>query len=136
MAVVPRLKGAAAERVRDPRLDFFRGMGMFIILVAHMPGNALAEAIPARFGFSDATEIFVFCSGVASAFAFAPIFDAVGWVTGTARILLRVWQVYWAHIAVFVTIIAVLAGADRFAGTDAYLRHDLNLWPFLDHPAA
>jgi len=55
---------ARATSTRDPRLDVFRGIAMFIILVAHIPGNAWTGWIPARFGFSDATEIFVFCSGM------------------------------------------------------------------------
>ena len=123
-----------AKRPRDPRLDVFRGIGMLIILVAHIPGNAWADWIPARFGFSDATEIFVFCSGVASALAFGRVFDSAGWALGTARILHRVWQVYWAHIGVFVTIVAVLAAADlEFGGR--YLRDGLNLAHFLDDPA-
>ncbi|MEL7099375.1 MAG: OpgC domain-containing protein, partial [Pseudomonadota bacterium] len=52
---------ANPARVRDLRLDFFRGIAMFIILIAHTPGNFLTSWIPARWGFSDATEIFVFC---------------------------------------------------------------------------
>ena len=123
-----------AKRPRDPRLDFFRGVGMLIILIAHIPANVWADWIPARFGFSDATEIFVFCSGVASALAFGRLFETAGWLLGTARILHRVWQVYWAHIGVFVTIVAVLAVAD-LALDGRYLRHDLNLGPFLDDPA-
>src|SRR3954466_15705079 len=123
-----------AKRPRDPRLDVFRGVGMFIILIAHIPGNAWADWIPARFGFSDATEIFVFCSGVASALAFGRVFESAGWALGTARILHRVWQVYWAHIGVFVTIVAVLAAADlEFGGR--HLRDGLNLAHFLDDPA-
>src|SRR5215217_592580 len=123
-----------AKRPRDPRLDFFRGVGMFIILIAHIPTNPWADWIPARFGFSDATEIFVFCSGVASALAFGRVFDSAGWALGTARILHRVWQVYWAHIGVFVTIVAVLAAADlEFGGR--HLRDGLNLAHFLDDPA-
>jgi hypothetical protein len=124
----------AAKRPRDPRLDFFRGVGMFIILVAHIPGNPWADWIPARFGFSDAAEIFVFCSGVASALAFGRVFETAGWLFGTARILHRVWQVYWAHIGVFVATVAVLAFADVALG-GRYLRHDLNLGRFLDVPA-
>src|SRR3546814_8321500 len=50
--------------VRDPRLDFFRGVAMLIIFVAHVPDNPWAGFIPARFGWSDATEMFVFCSGL------------------------------------------------------------------------
>ena len=122
------------KRPRDPRLDFFRGLGMFIILIAHVPTNGWADWIPARFGFSDAAEIFVFCSGVASAIAFGRVFETAGWLLGAARILHRVWQVYWGHIGVFVATVALLALADLTLG-GRYLRHDLNLAPFLDDPA-
>ena len=47
---------------------------MAIILVAHVPGNPVTEFIPARFGPSDAAEMFVFCSGFASAIAFGGTF--------------------------------------------------------------
>src|SRR3546814_19072946 len=56
--------------VRDPRLDFFRGVAMLIIFVAHVPDNPWAGFIPARVAWSDATEMFVFCSGFAAAIAF------------------------------------------------------------------
>src|SRR3546814_19245199 len=49
---------------RSPRRDFFRGVAMLIIFVAHVPDNPWAGFIPARFGWSDATEMFVFCSGL------------------------------------------------------------------------
>jgi hypothetical protein len=105
-------KIGARSRPRDPRLDFFRGVAMFIIFLAHTPGNWWVQWIPARFGFSDATEIFVFCSGMASAIAFGTIFERQGWLMGTARILHRAWQVYWAHIALFFTIVAQLVVID------------------------
>src|SRR5215207_8769976 len=121
-----------AKRARDPRLDFFRGVGMFIILIAHIPTNTWADWIPARFGFSDATEIFVFCSGIASALAFGRIFDSAGWRHGTARIARRMGQVYACHIGVFLVTAAMLAGADLALGTDRYVRRELNLGPLLD----
>ena len=99
----------AVPRKRDPRLDFFRGIGMFIIFMAHMPGNWFTSYIPARFGFSDATEIFVFCSGMASAIAFGKLFENTGWVMGAVRIIHRIWQVYWAHIGLFfITLLLVI----------------------------
>lgn len=104
----------AAKRPRDPRLDFFRGGAMFIILLAHTPGNTWTLWIPARFGFSDATEIFVFCSGMASAIAFGSIFQKRGWWLGAARIAHRVWQVYWAHIGVFLVTATMLYAIDHF----------------------
>ncbi|MDZ7905819.1 MAG: OpgC domain-containing protein [Cypionkella sp.] len=55
---------------------------MFIILIAHITGNPWTLWIPARFGFSDATEMFVFCSGMASALAFGAVFSRAGWLHG------------------------------------------------------
>lgn len=81
---------------------------MFIIFIAHVPDNAWALWIPARFGFSDATEIFVFCSGMASAIAFGGTFLKHGWWMGTMRTLHRVWQVYWAHIGLFFVTVSLL----------------------------
>ena len=125
-----------AARVRDLRLDFFRGIAMFIILMAHTPGNFLTSWIPARWGFSDATEIFVFCSGMASAIAFGSTFDRVGWRLGSARVGFRVWQVYWAHIGLFVAIAALLASIDYYGDYDKNYIGSLNLWKFFEDPTA
>ncbi len=99
--------------VRDPRLDFFRGIAMFIIFIAHTPRDWWALWIPARFGFSDATETFVFCSGMASAIAFGAVFDKRGWLLGAARIVYRVWQVYWAHIGLFFAVLLLITSFDQ-----------------------
>jgi hypothetical protein len=135
----PRAARAAPARsvatVRDPRLDFFRGIAMFIILIAHVPSNWMNQWIPARFGFSDATEIFVFCSGMASAIAFGKVFRDRGWAMGTARVAFRCWQVYWAHVCLFLAIAATMVA---LTASDALLRDyvgQLNLHPFLDDPA-
>jgi hypothetical protein len=101
-----------APRERDRRLDFFRGLAMFIILIAHVPDNPWTLWIPARFGFSDATEIFVFCSGMASAYAFGGVFLTGGPFLGTMRIAFRVWQVYWAHVGVFLVSATILVAID------------------------
>ena len=42
-AAKPITASAAPARVRDLRLDFFRGIAMFIILMAHTPGNFLTR---------------------------------------------------------------------------------------------
>ena len=126
---------AAVSTTRDIRLDFYRGIAMFIILVAHIPGNAWANWIPARFGFSDATEIFVFCSGMASAIAFGGAFVRRGWLMGTARVLFRCWQVYWAHICLFFFTATAMAALDLYSGSEASYIDDLNLRFFFDDPA-
>ena len=100
------------KRPRDERLDLFRGITMLIIFVAHMPGNSWNNYIPARFGFSSGTELFVFCSGIASSLAFGSVFVKRGMWLGSVRIAHRIWQVYWAHIGLVVTIIATIAFLD------------------------
>jgi len=123
----------ALPRIRDPRLDFFRGIAMFIILLAHTPGNPWTLWIPARFGFSDATEIFVFCSGMASALAFGRVFDQHGLPLGSLRIAHRVWQVYWSHIGMFLAVcfVVILLNMSE-TGTRDYVGQ-LNLYPFMNN---
>ncbi len=125
---------ARKKTVRDPRLDVFRGIGMLIILVAHIPDNRWALFIPARFGFSDATEMFVFLSGMASAIAFGRLFDREGTLAMTGRVAQRAWQIYWAHVCVFVAIatLSALAGL-RPDGSQSYVQY-LNLTRFFADP--
>lgn len=135
--VAPRAAAASAApaTTRDPRLDFYRGIAMFIILIAHIPSNAWGGWIPARFGFSDATEIFVFCSGMASAIAFGGAFARSGWLMGTARVLFRCWQVYWAHICLFFFTAMMMGAIDHFGVFDKSYINGLNLGRFFKDPA-
>lgn len=120
-------------RQRDQRLDFFRGVGMFIILIAHITDNPWTLWIPARFGFSDATEMFVFCSGMASAIAFGGVFARAGWLMGTLRIAHRVWQVYWVHIGVFFMTLALMVALTRTGWFPRDVVQALNLYAFLNN---
>ncbi|MEQ8824091.1 MAG: OpgC domain-containing protein [Filomicrobium sp.] len=128
----PSATVAVAPRQRDIRLDFFRGIGMFIIFIAHVPYNAWVEFIPARIGFSDATEIFVFCSGMASAIAFGKLYEERGFLLGTTRISYRCWQVYWAHISVFLLVTATMVLADKWLETGGAYVKGLNVHHFLE----
>ncbi|WP_138470235.1 OpgC family protein [Poseidonocella sp. HB161398] len=125
---------AALAGGRDLRLDFFRGVAMFIILIAHTPNNIWSLWIPARFGWSDATEIFVFCSGMASAIAFGRVFERRGLVMGTMRVGYRLWQVYWAHVGLFIALAATLAWLDNTGWFDKDYIATLNLHPFFRDP--
>lgn len=129
----PSTKPAAPKPPRDQRLDFFRGLGMLIIFLAHAPGNPWNDWIPARFGFSSATELFVFCSGLASAFAFGGIFVKRGWFLGTARIAYRMWQVYWAHVCLFVALAALAVVVQRLGWGNAYYEEHID--PIAKDPA-
>ena len=119
------------KRERDLRLDFFRGLAMIVILFAHITDNPWNLWMPGRFGFSDATEVFVFCSGIATALAFGAVFTRAGFLIGTARILYRLWQVYWVHLGIFfVALFAMLL----LNYSQLFPRDEvgaLNLYPFL-----
>lgn len=114
---------------RDARLDIARGFALLVIFIAHMPMNPLALFTPGRFGFSDSAEIFVFCSGAAAALAFARVFDTHGLLIGSARVGLRVWQLYWAHIAIFLIVLATNLMFDRWSGGGTTFIDGLNLKP-------
>lgn len=124
---------SAGTGQRDPRLDFFRGLAMLIIMVAHIQRNPWGNWIPARFGPSDAAEMFVFCSGYAAAIAFGGTFIRVGFWMGVRRIALRCWQIYWAHLGLFFFIATISVVAHNWFGTpDRNYLHGLNLGPFFN----
>jgi hypothetical protein len=134
MALVPiRNSPVEGKKSRHLGLDFFRGLAMLIIFIAHVPNNSWDRWIPARFGFSSAAELFVFCSGLASAFAFGSVFVRRGFLIGLLRIGYRIWQVYWAHIGLFLVITTLSAAGTWYVGTRNYIA-DLNLDLFEQRP--
>ena len=50
---------------RDLRIDFFRGLALYMIFVDHVTGDPLSMLTYRILGFSDAAEIFVILSGIA-----------------------------------------------------------------------
>ncbi|HLH88991.1 MAG TPA: OpgC domain-containing protein [Xanthobacteraceae bacterium] len=94
---------------RDLRLDLFRGLALWLIFLDHIPSNMVSWITIRNYGFSDATEIFVFISGYTAAFVYGREMDNRGVVVASARILKRVWQIYVAHIFLFVVYMAEIA---------------------------
>lgn len=119
------------KAARDVRLDFFRGLAMFIIFIAHVPDNPWNAWIPARFGWSSGAELFVFCSGLASSFAFGSVFVKFGYWAGLKRIVYRIWQIYWAHVGLFMVIVSITLAASSMSGTD-YVEKLYLTWFFED----
>ena len=92
----------AVKRGRDLRLDFFRGLALIIILVDHIPGSPLSLVTPGNFGFSDATETFIFISGFSAGIVYGQAMRSAGATYAATRVLQRAWQLYIAHIVLFV----------------------------------
>lgn len=101
--------GSLPPKQRDLRLDFFRGIALLFIFLNHIPNNAVSWISTRNYGFSDATEIFVFISGYSVLLAYAGTMRQRGFLLGLARIWKRAWQIYTAHIFLFVIFIAQIA---------------------------
>jgi len=94
---------------RDLRLDLFRGLALWLIFLDHIPSNAVSWITIRNYGFSDATEIFVFISGYTAAFVYGRAMQAHGFVVAAARVLKRAWQIYVAHVFLFAIYLAEIA---------------------------
>src|ERR1700755_1527414 len=94
---------------RDLRLDLFRGIALWLIFLDHMPSNIVSWVTIRNYGFSDATEIFIFISGYAAAFVSGKAMNHRGFVIAAARILRRAWQIYIAHIFLFAIYMAEIS---------------------------
>jgi hypothetical protein len=120
-------------KVRDLRLDFFRGLSLWFIFLNHVPSNSLSWVTVSNFGFSDAAEIFVFLSGYTAAFVYGRIINERGLVVGAARILKRTWQLYVAFVFLSVIYIAQIAwAASRFE--NPLFAEEMNIVQFLERP--
>jgi hypothetical protein len=86
---------------RDLRLDLFRGLANWAIFLGHIPNTALAWLTTRNYGFSDGADLFVFISGYTAAFVYARMMLKRGFLIGATRLFKRVWQLYVAHILIF-----------------------------------
>ncbi|HEV7545758.1 MAG TPA: OpgC domain-containing protein [Reyranella sp.] len=116
MAVLP-----VSASGRDIRLDLFRGLALWFIFLDHIPDNIVSWLTVRNWGFSDATEIFVFISGYTAVIAYARMLTRDGWVRAAARIYRRVWQLYVAHILLFVAFSAQIAWVSIARDTPALI---------------
>src|SRR6202140_3532740 len=94
---------------RDLRLDFFRGLALWFIFLDHIPNNIVSWITIRNYGFSDATEIFIFISGYTAAFVYGKAMHDRGFIVASARILRRAWQIYVAHIFLFAIYLAEIS---------------------------
>src|SRR6202041_1632558 len=85
---------AVAER--ELRLDLFRGLALWLIFIDHLPQNLLTWLTIRNYGFSDATEIFIFISGYTASFVYGRAMHDAGFVVATARLLRRGLAVFFA----------------------------------------
>jgi hypothetical protein len=123
----------AKVQERDLRVDFFRGLALWFIFLDHVPSNTIGHLTLRNFGFSDATEIFVFISGYSAAIAYGRSERKLGFVYMIAHVWRRCWQLYVAHLILFIFYTAQIAWlAERFS--NSMFIEELNITRFLEAP--
>jgi hypothetical protein len=118
---------------RDLRLDLFRGIALWLIFLDHIPSNVVSWITIRNYGFSDATEIFIFISGYTAAFVYGRAMRERGFVVAGARILRRAWQIYVAHIFLFAIYMAEISYVATSFDNPLYAE-EMNILDFLKQP--
>jgi hypothetical protein len=94
---------------RDLRLDFFRGAALFSIFIDHLPNNILAAFTLQSVMFSDAAEVFILISGYTAGMVYGRAIERQGFLVAGVRVYHRVWQLYVAHVFLFMMFMAMMA---------------------------
>src|SRR5919108_4058248 len=126
--------GGSSASERDLRLDFFRGVALFSIFIDHVAWNSLlAQFTLQSLGFSDAAEVFIFISGYTAGMVYGRAIERQGLLRAGMRMYHRVWQLYVAHVFLFMQFMATMAYlVDTF--NNAIYAEELRAADFLKEP--
>lgn len=118
---------------RDLRLDFFRGVALVLIFIDHVPENVLSYFTLQAVGFYDAAEVFIFISGFTAALVYGRRVVDKGALYASAQVLRRAWQLYVAHIFLFMLFIAEVSYTATTFKNPMY-NEEMRVADFLDEP--
>ena len=124
---------APVSTERDLRLDLFRGIALWLIFLDHIPSNAVSWITIRNYGFSDATEIFVFISGYTASFVYGRAMREHGFIVAGARLLKRAWQIYVAHVFLFAIYLAEISYIATSFNNPLY-SEEMGVLDFLKNP--
>jgi hypothetical protein len=129
-----RVTATLPAKGRDLRLDLFRGVANWAIFLDHIPNNALNWLTTRNYGFSDAADLFIFISGYTASFVYAKMMMERGFVVGATRLIKRAWQLYVAHVFLFVIYLAEIGYFAQKYGNSSFA-DEFNIHGFLSNPA-
>jgi len=118
---------------RDLRLDFFRGLALICIFIDHIPENYLNYFTLSAIGFFDAAEVFIFISGFTAALVYGRTLARRGVLIASVQVLRRAWQLYVAHIFLFVIFIAEVSYTVKTFNNPMY-NEEMGVGDFLERP--
>ena len=115
--------------VRDVRLDACRGVALWFVFLDHIPDNLASWLTLRNYGFSDATEVFVFISGYTCMMAYGDVMNREGWPGAARHALRRSFEIYLA----FLLLVAAYVLLVRLIGSNGLL-DETNTRVFFEFP--
>ena len=126
-------KKILAARSLDLRVDLLRGFANWFLFLDHIPHNVVNFITLRNFGFTGATDVFVFVTGYAAAIFFGRMALERGFVVASTRMLRRLWQLYAAYVVLFVIYIDIVSNVAAQYGTTEII-DEYNVIGIVDHP--
>ena len=116
---------------REASIDFFRGLGLWMIFLDHLDHDVWSNLTLWRFGFSDFAEVFVFLSGFMSVGSWEKVFACGDSLAVVGKLGRRIGRLYIAQVAALLLSIALLwALAERGVRVS-----DPAMYLWMSHPA-
>ena len=128
----PSMKAEIAARDGDLRLSLLLGIAAWFLFLDHIPHNAVSALTLRNFGFSGATDLFVFVGGYTAAILYGKMMLERGFVVAATRIFRRVWQLYAAYVVLFVIYINLIGYVARKTAAPEII-HEFNVAGILGH---
>ena len=128
----PSMKAELAARDGDLRLCLLLGLAAWFLFLDHVPHNAVSPLTMRNFGFSGATDLFVFVGGYTAAILYGRMMLERGFVVTATRIFKRLWQLYVAYVVLFVVYIDLIGYVARKSRASELIG-EFNVTGIVDH---
>ena len=126
------MKAEIAARDGDLRLCLLLGIAAWFLFLDHVPHNAVSLLTMRNFGFSGATDLFVFVGGYTAAILYGKMMLERGFVVTATRIFKRLWQLYAAYVVLFVIYIDLIGYVARKSAAPEIIS-EFNVTGIVDH---
>ena len=126
------MKAELSARDGDLRLHLLLGLAAWFLFLDHVPHNAVSLLTLRNFGFSGATDLFVFVGGYTAAILYGRMMLERGFVVTATRIFKRLWQLYVAYVVLFVVYIDLIGYVARKSHAPELIG-EFNVTGIVDH---
>lgn len=126
------MKAEIAARDGDLRLCLLLGIAAWFLFLDHIPHNEVSLLTLRNFGFSGATDLFVFVGGYTAAILYGKMMLERGLIVTATRVFKRLWQLYAAYVVLFVIYIDLIGYVARKTAAPEIIG-EFNVTGIVDH---